>query len=142
MLYIGADHRGFEFKEKIKILLDKRGEKYVDCGSAKLKAGDDYPLVAKEVAKKVAKDDKNHGILLCGSGNGVAIAANKVSGVRAAVAWDAKVAARAVLEDHANIIAIPADFLSWPKAKAIVEAFLRAKPSKAARHVRRVKQIS
>ena len=82
MIYIGADHAGFKRKEEIKEFLDKKKIKYTDL-SQKRVDGDDYPIHAKAVSKEVKKNKVNKGILICGSGTGMVIAANKVKGIRA-----------------------------------------------------------
>ena len=108
MLYLGADHAGYKLKEKIKKYLDKREIEYVDAGATRLKAEDDYPDYAAAVAQQVASKKEAQGILACGTGIGMALAANKIKGVRAATVWSSYTARKAVEEDHVNIIALPA----------------------------------
>ncbi len=141
MIYLGADHAGFSLKEKIKAHLEKAAARYADLGAFAYDKDDDYPDKASEVAKKVAKDPKARGILVCGTGNGMAIAANKTKGVRAAVAWDSYSAKKAVQDDAANILALPARDITEQLALAAVTAYLSEKPSPAARHKRRVNKI-
>ncbi|MDP3995152.1 MAG: RpiB/LacA/LacB family sugar-phosphate isomerase [bacterium] len=141
MLYLGADHAGFNLKEKIKAHLDKQGVSYADLGALLYDKNDDYPEYAAKVACRVAKEAKARGILVCGSGNGMAIAANKIKGARAAVAWDSFSAKKSVQDDHANIIALPAWDITEQLAVLAVKEFLAAKPSKASRHSRRVGKI-
>lgn len=141
MIYIGADHAGYKLKEKIKKYLDKREIEYVDAGATRLKAEDDYPDYAAAVAQQVANKKEAQGILTCGTGLGMAVAANKVKGARAATVWSSFVARKAVEEDHANIIVLPARVVSDKESLAAVEAFLAAKPSRLARHLRRVNKI-
>lgn len=140
-MYLGADHAGFNLKEKVKAYLDKQGVSYADLGALAYDKNDDYPEYAAQVARKVAKSAKARGILLCGSGNGMAIAANKVKGARAAVAWDSFSAKKSVQDDHANIMALPAWDITEQLAVVAVKEFLAAKPSTAARHKRRVGKI-
>jgi len=142
MIYLGADHGGYAMKEDIKKWLDRRGVGYVDCGALSFDHGDDYPSIADAVAKKVALQKKNRGIILCRSGNGVAIAANKTRGIRAAVCWNAPSARKSVEDDHANILSLPSDYVTTAEAKKIVRAWLDARPSTADRHVRRVRAIN
>ncbi|MEK7189196.1 MAG: RpiB/LacA/LacB family sugar-phosphate isomerase [Patescibacteria group bacterium] len=141
MIYLGADHAGFNLKESVKAYLHKQKLACVDLGAHKYRTDDDYPEYAVLVAKKVAKSPAARGILLCGTGNGMAIAANKVKGVRAAVAWDSYSAKKAAEDDAANILALPARDITEQLAAAAVKAYLSHQPSEAARHKRRVKQI-
>ena len=141
MIYLGSDHLGFKLKEKIKKYLDKANLEYVDVGAMRLKADDDYPDYAAVAAEHVANKKDALGILICGTGAGMALAANKFKGVRAAVVWSAHTARKAVEDDHANIIALPGRIISDKESLAAVEAFLAAKPSRLARHIRRVNKI-
>ncbi|MBI2050592.1 MAG: RpiB/LacA/LacB family sugar-phosphate isomerase [Parcubacteria group bacterium] len=141
MIYLGADHAGFNLKESIKAYLHKQKLNCVDVGAAEYRADDDYPEYAAMVAKKVAKSPGARGVLLCGTGNGMAIAANKIKGIRAAVAWDSYSAKKAVEDDAANILALPARDITEQLAIAAVKAYLSRQPSTASRHKRRVDKI-
>lgn len=140
-IYIGADHRGFALKEYIKNYLAGDGRAVVDCGNATHDDSDDYPDFARAVALRVADEAGAKGILLCGSGNGVAIAANKVHGIRAAVACTALQARAARSDEDANVIAIAADYTERDEAHDIVEAFLSTPFLDAERHMRRIGKI-
>ncbi|MEO0084144.1 MAG: RpiB/LacA/LacB family sugar-phosphate isomerase [candidate division WOR-3 bacterium] len=124
MLYLGADHRGFKLKEFLKSRLKEWGVEFQDCGAFSYNADDDYNDFALAVAQKVAQNPEgNRGILICGSGIGVDIVANKVKGVKSALVW------RKELADHRkyygeNVLALPADFLSNPEAEEIVKIWL------------------
>lgn len=142
MIYLGADHNGFQFKEKIKKELEKASLSYIDLGPAEFDSKDDYPDYALPVARQVSADKGSRGILLCGSGNGMAIAANKIQGVRAALAWNKKSARQAVEDDHANILVLPARFISASSLIAIICAWLKSRPSRAGRHLRRVAKVN
>jgi ribose 5-phosphate isomerase B len=137
---IAADHAGFEEKEKIKPLLDELGVEYDDLGT---NSGDsvDYPDYAKKVGEAVAKGEAEEGILFCGSGTGMAISANKIHGIRAAVAWNPDIARLAREHNNANVLALPARFTSDDEAKNIVKAWFDAK-FEGGRHERRVEKIS
>jgi ribose 5-phosphate isomerase B len=139
MIYLGADHRGFELKEKLKIFLADSGYDYKDLGASIYNREDDYPDFAKLVAEKIKGEDK--GILICGSGIGIDIAANRFKGVRAGLAIDAKQIAMARNDDDINILVLASDFLSDSEAKEIVKTFLNTKFSGEERHIRRVKKI-
>lgn len=136
---LGADHAGFEEKEKIKSTLDEIGVEYDDLGTDSCEAVD-YPIYARKVAEGVARGDYDQGLLVCGSGTGMAIAANKVKGIRAAVAWSPQIAALAREHNDANVLSLPARFLSEKESADIVKAFLTA-DFEGGRHARRVEEI-
>lgn len=142
-IYLGADHRGYGLKEKIKYWLLDWGCEYEDLGAAEFDPQDDYPDYARKVAEKVARteEDNNRGIVICGSGIGVAIAANKVIGARAGTATNYEQARVAVNDEDLNILALPGDFINEDEAKEIIKAFLDAKFSKEERHIRRLNKI-
>lgn len=141
-LYLGADHRGFKLKEEIKKFLEKQKIPFLDCGDLIYNKDDDYPDYAKKVSKKVqASKFQAKGILICGSAEGMCIAANKFKGIRAAIVEKKEQTTLAVEHDHANIVCLPGDRITINKAKLLVTAFLAAKPSKAERHVRRITKI-
>lgn len=137
---IGADHAGFEDKEKIKRQLDALGVEYEDVGTDSTESVD-YPIYAKKVAEKVADGTVEKGILVCGSGNGMQIAANKISGVRAALAWNEETAKLARQHNDANVLSVPARMISPEEAEKVVKAFLEAE-FEGGRHARRVDEIS
>lgn len=142
-IYLGADHRGFELKEKLKEWLKDHGYHVEDLGAHKIEPEDDYPDYAIAVAKKVAESpEENRGVLLCGSGAGMAIAANKIRGIRAAVAWNEQSAGHARTDDDVNIIAIAADWTPPEQAREIVKTFLETPFSAEERHVRRLGKIN
>lgn len=142
MLYIGADHRGFELKEKLKGYLQERGVAFEDLGAHEYNGEDDHPDFALAVAKRVAEDAEAHrGILLCGSGVGVSVAANKIPGIVAGLLFDQKQAKDASAHDHLNVAALPADFLSLEEAKLIVDAFLKTPYAEEEKYKRRLEKI-
>ncbi|OJI07851.1 hypothetical protein BK004_00175 [bacterium CG10_46_32] len=141
MIYLGADHAGFLLKEKIKAHLEKAHARYADLGAFEYDKNDDYPDIASTVAKKVAASPKARGILVCGTGNGMAITANKIKGIRAAVAWDSYSAKKAAQDDDANILTLPGRDITEQLALASVDAYVLEKTSKAERHMRRIKKI-
>ena len=143
MLYIGADHGGYKLKEHLKQYLVKQKIDFIDLGAKKLMQGDDYPVYAKLVAVKVSKDpEKNVGILICRSGQGVCMVANKFKKVRASLVWNVKEAKMSRTDDMANILCLPSDYITKSTAEKVVKTWLSTKYSKEARHVRRVKKIS
>lgn len=143
-IFLGADHKGFEVKNQIREHLSHlQGNEVHDEGALTPDPGDDYPQYAFAVASKVLgeEDDTAYGVLVCGSGQGMAMAANKVSGIRAALVWSPAEARAARHDDDANIIVIPADMIDIDTALAVVDDFLKEKFSGAERHERRLKQI-
>ncbi len=143
MIYIGADHGGFKMKEQLKKFLTKKKLEFVDVGAKKLKAGDDYPDYAKIVGKKVLQNPmQNLGLLICRSGQGVCIVANKFPHVRAALVWNTKEAEMSRKDDMANVLCLPSDYISEKDAQKIVDVWLNTPYSSEARHVRRIKKIS
>ncbi len=140
-IYIGADHRGFALKEYIKQYLAGEGHVVHDCGNTAYDESDDYPDFAKQVAEGVAGELDARGIVLCGSGNGVAIVANKIRGIRAAVALTVEQARRARSDEDANIVALAADYTNEEQAREIIEAFLSTPFLGEERHMRRIGKI-
>lgn len=141
MVYIGSDHRGFALKEKLKNLLTEWGYGYKDMGPFEYNKDDDYPDFAKLVGEKVAMDEGSRGILICGSGVGVAITANKIQSVRAGTMFDVEQVMASVADEDTNVIGLSNDYSSEDKNIAIAKAFLESKFSGAERHVRRVNKI-
>lgn len=139
MVLIGSDHGGFELKEKIREYLEKRGEKVEDVGCFSLDPVD-YPDVAKEVAVRVARDNLR-GILICGTGIGMSIVANKINGVRCALCHDAYTAEYARRHNNANILAFGGRTTGIEIAKQMVDIFLST-PFDGGRHERRVRKIA
>ncbi len=137
---IGNDHAGTIYKEKIKTMLLQAGCDVFDAGT---NASDsvDYPDFAHPVAEKVVTGQATFGILICGSGNGVAMTANKHKEIRAALCWKVELAKLARAHNNANILCIPARFVSLLLAKNMVNAFLNEK-FEGGRHLKRVKKIS
>jgi ribose 5-phosphate isomerase B len=143
MIYIASDHGGYALKELLKLYFVKHKIEYMDLGANQIVKDDDYPDYAKLVAKKVSEDPgKNAGILLCRSGQGMAITANKFKSVRAAVIWNTKQAKAARNDDMTNVLALPSDYIAAPEAWRIVKTWLTTPYSKDKRHLRRVKKIA
>lgn len=140
MIYLGADHAGFELKETVKAFLQKQAYIAHDL-SPRLVKGDDYPLAAKKVSMAILDDTQSLGILICGTGHGMDIAANRHKGVRALVSRTEEDAKLAREHNHANILVLGGWVTKPAAAKKIILAFLKSKPSKTERHVRRVQQL-
>lgn len=149
MIYLGADHGGFELKEKIKSWLAEWKLKCADLGADTLDPDDDYPEYAFRVAEKVSfEDDMNSpwskrakGILICRSAGGVVIAANKVRDVRAVSVTDIRSAKHSREQNDANVLALSGDWMNEKEAKNIVKTWLTTEFSKEDRHARRINQI-
>ncbi len=136
---LAADHAGFEEKERIKQTLDEIGVEYTDMGTDSCESVD-YPDFARKAAEAVASGEFDQGLLVCGSGTGMAIAANKVPGIRAAVAWNADIARLAREHNDANVLSLAARFSSAEEMDKIVRAWFAA-GFEGGRHERRVEKI-
>jgi len=140
-VYLGADHGGYKLKEEIKNWLKEWNFDYEDLGASKFDSEDDYPDYAWPVAVKVGSEQGTFGILACRSGQGEAIVANKAKGARAALAWTEKSAHAARNDDDANILCLPADYLTLDNAKALVHVFLTTPFAAEERFLRRVNKV-
>ncbi|MFC1686062.1 RpiB/LacA/LacB family sugar-phosphate isomerase [Nanoarchaeota archaeon] len=142
-IYLGADHAGFHLKEKIKKFLDKQGIEYEDKGPHKFNPLDDYPDFVIPAAKAVAKT-KSKGIILGGSGQGEAIAANKVKGIRSVVYYGGPTKLIKLSREHnaSNILSLGARFLKEKEALKVVKLWLETPFSKDPRHKRRIAKIA
>lgn len=136
---IGCDHAGFQYKEYIKTHLNLRIDQFLDMGTHSDNSMD-YPDTAHPVAKAVQSGEAGIGILICGSGNGMTIVANKYKGVRCALCWNTELAVLARKHNDANIISLPARFISEEEALRCVTAFLDT-DFEGGRHQRRVEKI-
>ncbi len=136
---IGSDHAGFELKEKLQAYLKKKGFEIKDFGTYSLDRAD-YPDFAHPVALAVEKKEAEMGVLICGSGNGVNMTANRHHGVRSALCWNAEIAQLARLHNDANIIALPARYISEQEAEKCLDVFFSTS-FEGGRHTDRVKKI-
>jgi ribose 5-phosphate isomerase B len=139
-IVIGGDHAGFEYKKYLIKSLENQGYTVKDFGAYSLDSVD-YPDFAHPVAKAVEDKESEFGILICGSANGVAITANKHQGIRAAICWETELAALARQHNNANIVCIPARFVSLEEAENIVKTFLSTS-FEGGRHEARVNKIN
>ena len=140
-IYLGADHRGFDLKEKISRWLFEKGLVFEDLGAETLVPEDDYTVYAEKVASMVGKDTGARGILLCGSGVGGDVAANKFDGARASLGKTPEQVKAGRSDDDMNILVLAADFTKDDEAKAMLEAFLETKFGGKARFARRLSEI-
>ena len=139
-VYLGADHGGYFLKEELNKYLASLGVEIEDMGARNLDPNDDYTDFIIPVAQKVAADPESLGIVIGRSGNGEAIAANKIKGIRAAVCLNEDMAAKAKEHNNANILSLGADYISKDQAQNIVKAFLDTPFSFEERHIRRLKK--
>ncbi|MDT0301224.1 ribose-5-phosphate isomerase [Streptomonospora wellingtoniae] len=140
-VYLGSDHAGFELKEHLVAWLKQQGHEVADAGPAGYDPADDYPPFVLRAAEGVAGDAGTLGVVIGGSGNGEQIAANKVAGVRAALAWNEETARLARLHNDANVVAIGARMHTEREAEAFVRVFLETPYSDEDRHTRRIDML-
>ncbi len=143
MIYIGSDHAGYELKEKLKIFLTESNYQVIDKGAFKLNPGDDYPDFIIPVAKSVAENPGSFGIIIGGSGQGEAMSANKVDGIRATEYYggDPEVVKVSRQHNDANILSLGARFVGDEEAEEVVNLFLETKFSEDKRHIKRIDKI-
>ena len=141
-VYLGSDHAGFELKTHLLNHLARQGYELVDVGPRAYDPDDDYPTFCLHTGDRVVADPGSLAVVIGGSGNGEQIAANKVEGVRAALAWNVETAQLAREHNDANVLALGARQHALDEATAIVEAFLTSRFSGSERHARRIGQIS
>jgi ribose 5-phosphate isomerase B len=142
-IYIGADHNGFALKSELTSWLKKANYEVFDEGNSTLQPDDDFPQYAAKVASAVltSDDPDARGILLCGSGQGVCMAANRFKGIRASLCWDAASARVSRNDDDANILCLPARLLASGGAETILRVWLSTPFAEASRFVRRIKEL-
>lgn len=140
MIALGCDQAGFELMQEVKTFLTGNGYDFKDFGTYSTEAVD-YPIYGKAVAKAVASGECERGIVICGTGIGISIAANKVKGARAAVCTDCYMAEATRMHNDANILALGARVVGKGLALKIVETFLNTPFSNAERHIRRVNML-
>lgn len=140
IIAIGSDHAGFELKEILKKHLGEKGIQLLDKGTYNTESVD-YPDYAHPVAEAIEKHDASFGILICGSANGVAITANKHAGIRAALCWKNEIASLARQHNDANIICLPARFITNNEAIEMVVTFIHTE-FEGGRHQGRVNKIN
>jgi ribose 5-phosphate isomerase B len=141
-VYLGSDHAGFELKGALIARLTESGREAVDCGPSEYVATDDYPTHCIAAALRVAADPGSLGIVIGGSGNGEQIAANKVRGIRAALAYDLETARLGRQHNDANVLGLGARMHTQDQAFAIVDTFLDTPFSQDPRHLRRIEMVA
>ena len=141
-LVIASDHAGFELKEQVRAYLTREGREVLDLGAYKVEPQDDYPDFAERVGEAIRAGEAPRGILICGSGVGVCVAANKIPGIRAGMCHDTYSAHQGVEHDDMNVIVLGARIVGASLAYELVDAFIRAKfISDEPRFTRRFKKV-
>jgi ribose 5-phosphate isomerase B len=141
-VYLGSDHAGFELKARLIEWLTSAGHEPVDCGPKAFDPEDDYPVYVLRAARGAAGDPGSLGIVIGGSGNGEAIAANKVAGIRAAIAWTTETAQLARRHNNANVLSLGARMYSIEDATEFTKVFVQTPFSEEPRHARRLEMIA
>jgi ribose 5-phosphate isomerase B len=142
-VFLGADHNGFEYKKQLAEALKLAGNEVIDAGDVELKADDDYPQFAAQVINqlKASNDPDARAVLVCGSGQGMCIAANRFKGIRAALCWNQAEARAARNDDDCNILCLSARYTSLDEAGSIMATFLSTPFAGAPRFSRRIQQL-
>jgi ribose 5-phosphate isomerase B len=142
-IFIGADHQGFTLRNELINMLTRSGYEVVDEGDKELKADDDFPQFAARTARALLASDNpdDKAILICGSGQGMAMAANRFAGIRASLVFDVQSAHDARNDDDSNVLCLPASILKSERANVIVQAWLTTPFATASRYQRRIKEL-
>lgn len=142
-VFIGADHNGFEYKTKLARALEMAGHEVIDVGDTTLDPNDDYPQFASKLVHELlgANDPEARGILICGSGQGMAMSANRFKGIRAALCWNASEARASRNDDDANVLCLSSRYTSLEEAGSIMATFLSTAFAGAPRFTRRIEQM-
>ncbi len=142
-IFIGADHNGFQLKAALIVALQKSGYDIQDAGDTQLQPDDDFPQFAARAVNsmKASGDDGARGILICGSGQGMCMAANRFKGIRASLVWNVHEAHAARNDDDSNVLCLPAQSVSESEAVAIAEAWLKTPFAGAPRFKRRIAEM-
>lgn len=142
-IYIGADHNGFDYKTKLIERLSADGHEVVDCGDSEKNPNDDFPQFASKVAAALLDDqDKNaRGILICGSGQGMCMAANRFKGIRAGLCWDQEEARAVRNDDDSNVLCLSARSTDFDKVVSITNTWLSTPFAGAPRFTRRIQEL-
>jgi len=141
-IFVGADHRGFDLKNLLIEYLHEKNIRIEDLGNYQLDPDDDFPDYAKKVAQAVLQNpDEFLGIVICGSGVGVCIAANRFKGIRCGLGFEVDQVKHMRENDHVNVLALAADFLDPESAKKLVDIFIETEPKKEQKYLRRINKL-
>ncbi len=138
---IGSDHAGFDLKEKIKKYFLQQKLEFEDIGPYKYEKNDDYNDYAKKVVTKIKKNKNNKGILICGTGQGMSVQANRYKGIRAVLCWNKATAQHAKKHLNANIITLPGKSLIYNQAKELIKVWIDCKQIKKKKYIRRIEKL-
>ncbi|GIW62222.1 MAG: ribose-5-phosphate isomerase [Patescibacteria group bacterium] len=141
VIYLGADHRGFNLKEEIKRYLQDQGFTVVDLGNHSYQPDDDFVDFSQRVAKNVLSNKDSVGIVFCGSGVGVDIACNRFSGIRSVLGFNKDQIEKAVADDHCNVLSLAADFVDKNTAIDFIKTFLSAEKKQDDKYLRRIRKL-
>jgi ribose 5-phosphate isomerase B len=143
-IYVGADHNGFDYKHELIALLHGAGHEVVDAGGVTRNPDDDFPVFAGQVVHQILADndhDDVRGILICGSGQGMCMAANRFKGIRASLCWNADEARSARNDDNSNVLCLSSKFTTIDDAKQIIDTWLHTPFAAAPRYLRRLREL-
>jgi ribose 5-phosphate isomerase B len=140
-IFIAADHRGLELKNQLIEYLQEKDIRVEDLGPYEYNTTDDYPDFAHKVAQAVSQHPQFLGVLICGSGIGMCIAANRHKNILCGLGYDEQQTKHGRENDHINLLALPSDYIDFEKTKRIVDAFITAKPKMEGKYIRRIKKI-
>jgi ribose 5-phosphate isomerase B len=140
-IYLGADHNGYELKNLVRDHLIHAGFDVKDVGAKTLDPDDDAIEFAHAAARGVLDNDDNLGVLICGTGQGMAMAANRINGIRAALAWDVDTAQASRHDENANVLVLPSRYISQDQATAVLEAWLAAKTTHDTKFLRHLDEM-
>ena len=141
-IFIAADHRGFELKNKIIEYLHEKNTRIEDLGNYQYDPQDDYPDFARKVAQAVLQNTKEFfGIVICGSGVGVSIVANRFPGIRCAIGFKKEQVIHARENDSVNVLALPSDYIDFEITKELIDVFLQTQPKQEEKYARRIKEL-
>lgn len=141
MLYLGSDHNGVYLKKQIKKFLEFEKIDFEDIGPSTVNITDDYPDIAQKVCQKVLENESNRGVLICKSGQGVCIASNRISGIRAAQAMSVETVEAGRNDDDINVLCLSSHWQNEVESAKIIKKFLETKFSKQARFIRRINKL-
>ena len=140
-VFFGADHRGFELKNKLVEYLQEKNIRVEDLGNYEYDSEDDFSDFAQKVVEALLQTQNSQGILICGSGIGMCVAANRYKGVRCALGFDLEEIRHGRENDHINMLALPSDYIDFEKAKTFIDAFLETKQKKDEKYLRRSNKL-
>ena len=142
-IYLGTDHNGFSYKKELVDFLSRSGHEVIDTGEAELNPADDFPIFAGKVCHNILSDADHtaRGVLVCGSGQGMAMAANRFKGIRAGLCWNVAEARAVRNDDDSNVLVLSSREMSMDTCKSVISTWLETPFAGADRYVRRIKEM-